>query len=112
MKKFQFHFPSGQYMDSDDRPIDVFEFFSLHPYVGQAILQDYKSTEPSDENLRKAELLTGGLGVLDKEPDQFFQNLSARNIITMIVQGQVDLERLNKGLKMVSDAFDNKATFD
>jgi hypothetical protein len=112
VKKFQFHFPSGQYMNSDDRPIDVFEFFSLHPYVGQAILQDYKRTEPKDEDLRKAELLTGGLGVLDKEPDQFFQNLSARNIITMIVQGQTDLERLNKGLKMVSDAFDNKATFD
>jgi len=112
VKKFQFHFPSGQYMNSDDRPIDVFEFFSLHPYVGQAILEDYKKTEPKDEDLRKAELLTGGLGVLDKEPDQFFQNLSARNIITMIVQGQADLERLNKGLKMVSDAFDNKAQFD
>jgi len=110
--KFQFHFPSGQYMDSDDRPIDVFEFFSMHPMVGSAILDDYKKTDPKEEDLRKAELLTGGLGVLEKEPDQFFQNLSVRNIITMIVQGQADLERLNKGLKVVSDAFDNKAQFD
>ena len=110
--KFQFHFPSGQYMNSDDRPIDVFEFFSMHPNVGSVILDDYKKTDPKEEDLRKAELLTGGLGVLEKEPDQFFQNLSVRNIITMIVQGQADLERLNGGLKVVSDAFDNKAQFD
>jgi hypothetical protein len=29
----------------------------------------------------------------------------------MIVQGQLDLDRLNKGLEILSDAFDNKATF-
>lgn len=110
--KFQFHFPSGQYMNSDDRPIDVFEFFSMHPIVGQVILDDYKKTDPSEKNLGKAEMLTGGLGILEKEPDQFFQNLSTRNVITMIVQGQVDLGKLNDGLKKLSDAFDNSVVFD
>jgi hypothetical protein len=109
--KFQFHFPSGQYMDSDDRSIDVFEFFSNHPIIGQVILDDYEKTEPDEDDLRKAKLLTGGISILDKEPDQFFQNLSVRNIVTMIVQGQLDLDRLNKGLEILSDAFENKATF-
>jgi len=110
--KFQFHFPSGQYMNSDDRSIDVFEFFATHPIVGQVILDDYKKTEPDEDDLRKAEMLTGGIEILEKEPDQFFQNLSARNIVTMIIQGQVDLAKLNNGLKQLSDAFDNSVTFD
>ena len=110
--KFQFHFPSGQYMDSDDRPINVFKFFSEHPAVGQVILDDYKTTEPKEENLRKAELLTGGLGILEKEPDQFFQNISISNIVTMIVRGQADLDKINKALQILSDAFDHAAEFD
>jgi len=111
LTKYQFHFPSGQYMDSDDRSIDVFEFFSNHPVIGKVILDDYEKTDPDENDLRKAKLLTGGLDILDKEPDEFFQNLSARNIITMVVQGQLDLGRLNKGLGILSKAFDNQAIF-
>lgn len=110
--KFQFHFPSGQYMNADDRSIDVFEFFATHPIVGQVILDDYKKTDPDEKDLSKAEMLTGGLAILEKEPDQFFQNLSVRNIVTMVIQGQVDLAKLNGGLKILSDAFDNTVTFD
>ena len=112
VKKFQFHFPSGQYMNEDNRPINVFDFFSKHPIVGQVIQDDYKKTEPKDENLRKAELVTGGLSVLEKEPDQFFQNMPLRNIVTMIIDGTVNLENISKGAKILSDGFDNKVQFD
>jgi len=110
--KFQFHFPSGQYMNSDDRPIDVFNFFSMHPIVGKVIVDDYKQTDLSEENLLKAELLTGGLGILEKEPDQFLQNISVRNIVTMITQGQLDMGKLNRALHLLSEKSDNQAEFD
>ena len=109
--KYQFHFPSGQYMDSDDHSIDVFDFFSNHPIIGKVILDDYEKTDPDENDLKKAKLLTGGIEILDKEPEEFFQNLSVQNIITMISIGQLDLEKINKGLDVLSKSFDNKATF-
>jgi len=111
LTKFQFHFPSSQYMNSDNRPINVFDFFSQHPIVANVILDDYKKTDPKQENLRKAELVTGGLSVLEKEPDQFFQNVSVRNITVMVSEGQVDIEKLNRGLKLLSDSYENGAEY-
>ena len=112
LKKFQFHFPSTQYMNEDNRPIGVFNFFSEHPLVGQVIIDDYKKTDPKPENLRKAELVTGGLSVLEKEPDQFFQNMPVRNIAIMIEDSTVTVENISKGAKILSEGFDNKVDFD
>lgn len=110
--KYEFHFPSGQYMNSDNRSIDVFDFFSMHPQVGQVIIDDYEKTDPDENNLKKAKLLTGGLDIIQKEPREFFENLSARNIITMVVQGQLDVARLQKAFVSISRGEENQISVD
>lgn len=110
--KYEFHFPSGQYMNSDNRSIDVFDFFSMHPQVGQVIIDDYEKTDPNENDLKKAKLLTGGLDIIQKEPREFFENLSARNIITMVVQGQLDVARLQKAFVSISRGEENQISVD
>ena len=110
--KYEFHFPSGQYMNSDNRSIDVFDFFSMYPQVGQVIIDDYEKTNPDENNLKKAKLLTGGLDIIQKEPREFFENLSARNIITMVVQGQLDVARLQKAFVSISRGEENQISVD
>jgi hypothetical protein len=112
LDKYEFHFPSGQYMNSDNRSIDVFDFFSMHPQVGQVIIDDYEKTDPNENDLKKAKLLTGGLDIIQKEPREFFENLSARNIITMVVQGQLDVARLQKAFVSISRGEENQISVD
>lgn len=110
--KYEFHFPSGQYMNSDNRSIDIFDFFSMHPQVGQVIVDDYEKTDPNENDLKKAKLLAGGLDIIQKEPREFFENLSARNIITMVVQGQLDVARLQKAFVSISRGEENQISVD